>query len=283
MNINTIIQNITPLYNEYKKNSKNISGTESLIKMWDIGDILKNFIQENKISPHTLFRKIYGKSESKKDIVQKSYITREFQTRCYRIRNIFLSKEEIIKTFPSLKSFSAFRESMPFFDNKKYKLEGEEKEKLLKTLNSLQENKFIMQKIYKLQKEKIGIKNPRTQRLQDLEKEKKIFIDFYNLTYHLLQKSSEEIKIILHKNSIEKQYIRILAQNTNALSQDGLKFTPFSSMNNVKYPLWKEYENTINYFSSHTKAIEKRRFRRLILPERIVKLADMLYELYSIK
>ncbi|MBU0722743.1 hypothetical protein KKH46_00795, partial [Patescibacteria group bacterium] len=174
METNSLIQKITPLYNQYKQQSRTVSGTDALKIMWDIGDILKNFIEENDIAPHALFWRVYGKSEGTKNIVQKSWITREFQNRCHRIRNIFSSKTQIKKELPNLKSFTSFREAMPFFDNKKYKLQGKEKEKLLKLLNSRNDHKFVMKEINKLQKERIGIKNPRTQRLKDLEKEKEI-------------------------------------------------------------------------------------------------------------
>ena len=73
-------------------------------------------------------------------MTKKSWITREFQDRCYRIRNIFQDKDQIYSELPSLVGFTAFRESMPFFDNKKYKLEGDDRVNLLKLLNS---NKII--------------------------------------------------------------------------------------------------------------------------------------------
>ncbi len=279
MEINSLIQKITPLYNQYKQQNKTISGTNALGIMWDIGDILKNFIKENDIAPHALFWKVYGKSEGSKNIAQKSYITREFQNRCHRIRNIFLLKTQIKEALPNLKSFTSFREAMPFFDNKKYKLQGEEKEKLLKLLNSGKDHKFIMKEISKLQKEKIGIKNPRTQRLKDMDEEKEIFIDFYNLIYQLLNESPEKITLKLKKDHVDSQYVIALAKNTNALSQDGLKFVTFLIKKNIQDPLWQDYGKVIKNFSSNRSAVEIRRFRRIIPAERIVKLADMLYSL----
>jgi hypothetical protein len=47
--------------------------------MWDIGDILKNFINQNDIAPHKLYRIVYGKSDGSENISQKSWVTREFQ------------------------------------------------------------------------------------------------------------------------------------------------------------------------------------------------------------
>ncbi len=282
-NINLLIEAISPLYNQYKQQSRTISGTDALIIMWDIGDILKTYIEENNVAPHSLFWEVYGKSEGTKNIAQKSYITREFQNRCHRIRNIFLSKEQIRKELPNLNNFTSFREAMPFFDNKKYKLLGEKKEYLLKLLNSDNSHKDIMKEIGRLQKDIIGIKNPRTQRLKDLEEEKEVFINFYNEVYRLLKESPTQISFKLKKDQIDKGYIVVLANNTNALAEDGLKFTKFPEASNVQDSLWKSYEDVLKKFSSQRNAVLLRRFRRIISAERIVNLADMLHSLSSVK
>jgi hypothetical protein len=92
--------------------------------------------------------------------------------------------------------------------------------KLLELLNSDLEYKVIIRKIHKLQSDKIGIKNPRTQKLQDLDVEKKSFVDLYNLIYSLLKKDNDEINESLNKDNISFEYIINIAKNTNALSQD---------------------------------------------------------------
>lgn len=272
MDIHFLIEAITPLYNQYKKQGKTISGTNALEIMWEIGDILKNFVKNNNIAPHNLYRLVYGKSEGTENIDQKSYISREFQGRCYRIREIFFSKDQIKKDLPNLKNFNSFREAMPFFDNKKYKLYGNEKDELLRLLNSSKSRSFVMHTVRKLQKEKIGTTNPRTQRLKDLEKEKEIFISFYNLIYKLLNEPAESVIA-----QLKKGYILVLAKNTNALSQDGLKFFDFEV--EVSDSLWGKYSEMMKEFINQKSAVKMRRFRKIISPQRIVQLADMLYKL----
>jgi hypothetical protein len=93
-----------------------------------------------------------------------------------------------------LRSFVSFREAMPFFDNDKYKLHGKEREELLELLNSRRPHKTIMKKIDQLQKTKIGIRNPRTQRLKDLEEEKEIFINFYNTYFNKNKLKNKKIR-----------------------------------------------------------------------------------------
>jgi len=290
MKISDLINNITPLYNEYKQNSKSISGTNALILMWDIGNILKDYIDENDVAPHSLYREIYGNSEGGTNVSRKSWITREFQGRCFRIRNMFESKDQIISEFPALVGFTSFRECMPFFDNEKYKLEDRERENLLKLLNSDKSKSYILKEIRKLQARKIGIKNTRNQRLADLENEKKIFIDFYNYIYHLGKEDPSSICQKLDAAGVTDNLINTIAKNTSAQSSDGLKCFDFkedelqrveSRLNEKR--VWLDYIETLKDFIGQTNPKKIRRFRRLVPPIRIVNLADMLNQLLKKK
>lgn len=276
INLKQLIDEISPLYNSYKQNSRNITGTNALQVMWDIGDILKKEIEKYNIAPHSLYRKIYGKAEGQSNITQRSYITREFLGRSYRIRNIFKNKENIIKDLPNLKNFIPFREAMPFFDNNKYLLKGEEKESLLRILNGNESSSLILKKIKLLQTQKIGKKNPRNQKLNELNPQKQVFISFYNYLFNLIKDNNYEAikkEISFMDNSI----ILKLSINTSALAQEGLKYVEISEL--LPNDQWNKYIEFLNYFSKQNNAKERRRFRRLISPERIVKLAEMLQSL----
>lgn len=279
MSINVLIQQIAPLYNKYRDNRNDISGTEALEIMWDIGDILKKYIEQNNIAPHALFWSVYGNAEGSKNIEKKSYITREFQNRCHRIRRIFGVKEQIKKDLPLLKNFTSFREAMPFFDDGKYKLKGTERENLLALLNSSQQPKKILEKVKVLQKEKIGIKNPRTQRLHEVEREKQIFIDFYNFIYKIIR--LDNYSLCLNEiSNVDSEYIKTLSKNISALSQEGLKIFTFDIPTGLQAP-WKEFSEVVKNLITQKDPKMRRRFRRLIPVERIVRLADMLYGLIS--
>jgi hypothetical protein len=275
-NLKSLISDMIPLYNEYKQNKASLTGTEALEIMWEMGALIKKYIDKHEVAPHKLYRLVYGKAEGSTNIVQKSYIPREFQGRCYRIRNIFLTKEEIRKQLPTLRSFTCFREAMPFFDNKKYMLEGKEKQELLALLNSNLQPKEI---VARLPKSRIDIRNPRTQRLHELEDEKDRFIKMYNFVYNILKQEQYD----LIKKSIEQieiEFIKTLAKNTAALARDGLKFFELSFNDSVPSP-WNEYAILVKNFVDQKNPKILRRFRRLIPPERIVRLADMLYALLS--
>lgn len=278
LNISKLIGDISPLYNEYKKNSRDIRGVDALCIMWDIGEHLKKFIESSGIAPHNLYRKIYGKSEGADNIVQNSYITREFLGRSFRIRNIFPKKEDIKQDFSNLKSFILFRESMPFFDNKKYILEGEERLDLLKLLNSDQNATVLLNKIRALQSEKIGRKNSRNQKLNELEGEKQVFISFYNYIFNTIKNNNYQ-NLESDISNLKSTSLAQLSSLTSCLAQEGLKFTdiPQDKFNG----LWISYVNLLKKLTEQKDPKERRRFRRLIPPARIVKMAEMLLALSS--
>jgi hypothetical protein len=280
MNIDILIERITPLYNTYKSQSNEIKGIEALKIMWEIGDLLKEYLDKNKIAPHALYREIYGKSEGTENVAQKSYITREFLGRSYRIRNIFNSKKEIDNQLPNLKRFITFREAMPFFDNSKYQLKGEDMDNLLVTLNS-SNSREAMNEIKKLQKKYIGIKNPRNQKLEELSKEKDIFIKFYNHIYHLSNNTQDEQKKILKDGNIKKTVIESLIQDTSALTEDGLIFSEGEYPEKILNEEWASYIKFIQKIKSQNNPKIIRRFRRLVTPMRMMNLAEMLNKLVS--
>mgnify|MGYP003978942775 CR=1 FL=1 len=275
VDIGKIIKKLIPLYVEFK-NNKSEHGLEPLEIAWDIGNILKSSIEKYNIAPHSLYRKIYGLSEGNKNIIKNSYIPREFQGRCYRIRNIFSSKDNIRKEFPSLKSFTLFREAMPFFDNEKCLLKGKEKLELVSLLNSNQKNSDIMKHIRKLLKAYLHITNPRSQRLSDLDNEKEIFINFYNYIYKLSELSSDEINNNLKGEGIAHTDIRLVVKNTRSLCQDGILFVKMDKIIPSSNNLWKKYIGLLEYFAHESDAKKIRRFRRIIPVRRIINLANML-------
>lgn len=279
MQIKELISEIVPHYNKYRQNSITITGTETVEILWNIGDILKKYIEETKIAPHALYRQIYGKSEGVTNVVQKSYITREFLSRCYRVRKIFHKKSEIKKILPNLRNFNYFREAMPFFDNPKYLLKNREKIELLRVLNGNQNNIKIKSYIKKLQKEKIGIKNPRDQKLKEMTEDKDFFIEFYNYIYKLL-KSADYKKTRKEIYNINEDFIKILSKNTSALALDGLLMTNFEIPKKINKK-WIDFSVLLKRLISNEDPKERRRFRRLIPSHRMTQLGEMLYLLTS--
>ena len=90
--INKLIDKITPIYNDYRENKDKMSPNLSICLMYEIGGLLKEYLDSNDVKPHNLYRKIYGRSEGSFDNTKKSYITREFLGRCFILKPLlFLS------------------------------------------------------------------------------------------------------------------------------------------------------------------------------------------------
>ncbi len=221
MKISELIGNITPFYNKYKSNKSDLSGTESIIIMWDIGNIIDKYISINNVSPHNLYREIYGKSEQSNNIVQKSYLTREFLSRSYRIYKMFENKNDIKVKFPNLRDFSSFREAMPFFDNPKYKLSKNDEIDLLKLLNS--DKKGKVQALDKKKKSINNLLNPRDQKLNELDNEVKSFKIFYNYIYKSIRDLEYEScisELKVNKDGLDN--LITLTKNLGSLAQEGM-------------------------------------------------------------
>lgn len=248
---------------------------------WDLGQELNSYITTNDVKPHSLYREIYGKSEGSQNADRKSYIPREFQGRCLRIYKIFKNKKDIDKLLPNLISFTLFREAMPFIDNDKFKLTGSKKDELFKLLNSSVAPSRAMNKLRLMLKENIGVTNPRTQKLDELDKEKQIFIDFYNMIYHLKKNDLETIKQEMHIKKLNTEILNDIAISTNAMAQDGILYNKINFSTSEKNT-WSDYVNIVTNFSNDKTPKKIRRFRRVIETRRITQLAEMINEIIVI-
>ena len=272
MDIKGLVFQITPFYNKYKAN-KLMIGSDALCLMWQIGTLLDAYIKAKKIAPNKLYRQVYGGSEGSDNVQKKGYISREFLSRCYRIKNIFSDENEIKNIFPNLKSFNLFREAMPFFDNSIYIHKRKEMEDYLNT------KEVGLDQIRAKLKEVINKSNPRTQKLHEVEGEKLIFIDFYNKIFNLSKVDTDTLFNLLEKERIDQDLILTIGNATRALTIDGSKFP---SLENKEEQvdidsLWFSYIEMLKEFSNESNAIKIRRFRKLIQAKRIAKLADYLY------
>ena len=187
----------------------------------------------------------------------------------------------VTKQLPNLSLIDHFRESMPFFDNPRYKLDQKSLDKLITVLNSSMTNREKENYIKKLQSERIGIKNPRTQLLESMERDKKVFVSFYNDVVDAMK--IRDYQIAKTKLSIpSSQFVKTLAMNCGAISADGLKMTQFKLPKNLDRN-WESFALLIHHLVSKDRPEERRRFRRLVPPERMLRLAEMLYALSGAK
>ena len=271
-----LIESITPLYNSYKKNKNNLHPKESIKIMWDLGDILNTYIEKNNLKPHNLYREIYGKSESNTNIQQKSYIPREFQGRCVRMFKMFKNKDIIDDLFPTLNSFTNFREAMPFFDNPDYKLNDQERTELLNLLNSNYKSGQVLDEIRRRLKLKKNVSNPRTQRLHELDDIKKDFIEVYKHIDGLIKENEySDLKDLTPiESDILINYSKVLSALTSEdilcpdIIFDGNEPEPFNLLSKLLIKLFAKQKST-----------ERNRFRKLVPVKAIFLYSEMIFSL----
>lgn len=270
--IEKLIAEIAPLNNNYRfavRAGKN--GREILEIMWDVGEILK---RNGVRKIHPVAWKVYGKAQG----IRKSFITRDFLSYCFRIRRFFKQRDQIGKEFPTLKGYSLFREAFPLLENPRFKLKGKELVDLKKILNSAKNITEAKESIVKLKKRKIGISNPRTQRLVEFKYEAQNFFQLYNELKNAIVKNN--VKMITKlRESMTLKNTEELSSLVVSLTQEGLKFPQNKVPDNV--PLkWKKVWEDLNGLTE--KSIEDRnRLRRLIPPSYLMRMAEMMNVIYN--
>jgi hypothetical protein len=273
-----LIAALTPLYREYKSGLGKVTAVQSLEVMWDVGDVLQKEVAVTGMKPHTLFREVYGKSEGPTNIKQRSYIPREFQGRCYRVRRLFGDRMDIARQFPQLVSLTCFREAMPFLDNPKYALSGTERNNLLMLLNNRSMSPpQVLDEIRKLQKARIRIANPRTQRLSEMEDARLVFVHAYNEAFRLI-KTGDWGEAHKELGNFSEDDLRLLSRNTAALARDGIRVYEMHR-SGCGDDIWHDYTELVIHLIGRRDEKERRRFRRVVPPERIARMAEMLFAL----
>lgn len=265
-----LIEQITPLNNQYRDLIKNpVNGTEILVLMWKVGNLIELFIKKNKIKPHNLYWQIYGKAEG----LKTSYITRDFLSYCLRIKKYFLILEDISSKFPYLQKYSLFREAFPLLENPKFKLSKQHEDEIIKVLNSNNEIKKIKKIILKIKANRIGIKNTRKQKLNEMKPIIDNFVIIYNEVY-LLIKSSDQLSLENFINSFKKDFLIKLSQEVSALTQENLYIPELEDRNDIP-DNWIKFIFNLKYLLKEKVEI-RNRFRRLISPRKLFDLADMI-------
>ncbi len=164
--ISKLIDTIAPLNNRFRdRDVLGITGTEVLGIMWSVGELLRQFMEKHQAAPHPLYWRIYGRADGLKN----SYLTRDFLSYCYRIRQYFPSTNSINDQFPNLPSYGLFREAFPLLENEKFRLNRDEEKWIVSSLNSTADPVKLRKLIKEFKARRIGKKNDRKQRLHEVK------------------------------------------------------------------------------------------------------------------
>ncbi len=275
MNHNKLNQKIYPIYGQYKKTLNIVKPFKSL-KLWsNIGRYIDEYLVDNPgLSKSKLFRDMYGKAEGNDNIEKRGYISREFLQRAHRVYLMeFNNQLDIAKDLDSINSLAPFREAMPFFDNPKYMFKGEEKQNLIILLNSNDHSTNLINKIKYLQKKYINISNPRTQRLNDLKNEVKIFIKSYNNIFKSYQSKNFDPYFDEDKDNILllSKYLQCLTAEDFVIPENLTRKFKDKDLNEIK--------EIVDFLYKSKDAKIRRRFRRLIPIARIRQLSTYIYSI----
>ena len=265
-----LIDQITPHNNRYRDLVKSSEGgTEVLVLMWKVGDMLESFIKQYTIKPHNLYWQIYGKAEG----IKTSYITRDFLSYCLRIKKYFLKVEDISDKFPHLRKYSLFREAFPLLENPKFKLSKDEWNEIIKVLNSNNSPQKIKKMILEIKDRRIGIKNTRTQKLNEMKPITDNFVVIYNELYSLI-KGNDQVRLESFVNSFQKDSLVKLSQIVSALTQENLYIPELEDRKDLP-DHWIKFIDNLRHLLKGTIEI-RNRFRRLVPPRKLFDLADMI-------
>src|SRR3989344_4512529 len=165
-----LVRELAPLNNAFRQAVKEgMPGNKVLKILWDAGDVI---CSKNIDHVHKIAWQIYGKSDSRRH----SYLTRDYVAYCWRVRRYFQEREDIDRVFPKLKTHKVFKEALPLLTNPKYVLSIHEREEVYALLNNdgLMVTQII-DRLAEIKKRKLPIRNPRTQRLHELDSIRQLF------------------------------------------------------------------------------------------------------------
>lgn len=275
INLNLLIDEITKANNIYRDVEE--SPINKILALWDLGNILF----EHKVDkPHSYGWKIQDQTIG---IIKRMTIAR-----AYRIRQIWIERSYIKNTFKEIKGVSIFIESLPILDTngQMYKsLSKKEIDEFIKNMNILSSThfkKYIKNFKAKYGQGRIGEKNDRERYLKDYVSIQNCFLNFYKqLQKLILENKFGDIDDL--KNQIPLEERKAFSSFCLALTsrKNIIFYKPFPISSKIKI---FEFQNIFNFFKElleDSNDIRRARLRRVIPPELLVEISDMLNSVVS--
>ena len=275
INLNLLIDDITKSNNVYR--NTNQAPINRVLALWDLGDVL---LKHKVDKPHSYGWKIQDQTIG---VIKRMTIAR-----AYRIRQIWAERSFIKNTFKEIKGVSIFIESLPILDTngQMYKsLSKKAIDELIKNMNILASThfkKYIMNFKAKYGQGRIGEKNDRERYLKDYVNIQNCFLNFYKqLQKLILENKFDGINELKSKISLEERktfsnFCLALTSKKNIIF-----YKPFS--NNSKIKIF-EFQYIFNFFKElleDSNDIRRARLRRVVPPELLVEMSDMLNSIVS--
>jgi len=275
INLSLLIDAITKSNNVYR--DVNQAPINRILALWDLGDVLLKYKVDK---PHSYGWKIQNQT--------KGLIKRMTIARAYRIRQIWLERNYVKKTFSGIKGLSAFIESLPILDPNGVMYKSLPKkliDELIKYMNILpavQFTKYIKNFKAKHKQGRVGENNDRERYLKDYVNIQNCFLTFYKQLQKLILEdkfdSIDELKskIPLEERKAFSNFCLALTSKKNIIF-----YKPFPISSNTKI---LDFQNMFNFFKEFledSNDIRRARFRRVVAPELLVEMSDMLNSIIS--
>jgi len=275
INLNLLIDAITKSNNVYR--DSNQSPINRVLALWDLGDVL---LKHEVNKPHSYGWKIQDKTNG--------LIKRMTIARAYRIRQIWPKRDNIKKTFGGIKGTSIFIESLPILDSngQMYKsLSKKAVDELIKNMNILSSThfkKYIKNFKAKYGQGRIGEKNDRERYLKDYVNIQYCFLNFYKQLQKLILENKfddiDELKnqIPLEERKAFSSFCLALTSKKNIIFYKSFPISSKTKMSN--------FQNMFNFFKElleDSNDIRRARLRRVVPPELLVEMSDMLNSIVS--
>ena len=165
-----LIDKLAPINNKFRGAQDPIKKIET---MWDFGQILDSYLRTNNVKLHELLYQIYDPYSR----VKMSYITRDLGSYCYRVYNFFPDRTQIGEMLKGIKSYTAFRESIPLLFNATYGLTEAQKKEVVSIISSNKPVSVIVEELKHKKRSIRPINNPRNQRSEEYIVEKEYLSD----------------------------------------------------------------------------------------------------------
>ena len=275
INLNLLIDDITKSNNVYR--NTNQAPINRVLALWDLGDVL---LKHKVDKPHSYGWKIQDQTIG---VIKRMTIAR-----AYRIRQIWPERDYVKKTFGGIKGTSIFIESLPILDSngQMYKsLSKKAVDELIKNMNILSSThfkKYIKNFKAKYGQGRIGEKNDRERYLKDYVNIQNCFLNFYKqLQKLILENKFDDIDEL--KNQIPLEERKAFSSFCLALTsrKNIIFYKPFPISSKIKM---FEFQNMFIFFKElleDSNDIKRARFRRVIPPELLVEMSDMLNSIVS--
>ena len=275
INLSLLIDAITKPNNVYR--DANQAPINRIVALWDLGDVLLKYKVDK---PHSYGWRIQDQTNG--------LIKRMTIARAYRSRQIWPERNYLKKTFSGIKGLSVFIESLPILDpnGAMYKsLSKKLIDELIKYMNILpvvQFTKYIKNFKAKHKQGRVGENNDRERYLEGYVNIQNCFLNFYKQLQKLILEdkldSIDELKskIPLEERKAFSNFCLALTSKKNIIFY---KPSPISSKTKML-----DFQNMFNFFQElleDSNDIRRARLRRVVPPELLVEISDMLNSIVS--